>query len=950
MKTLNTICLILLFTPIFSYSKIDVGKVKSDFEVMQNSGNAGREFWLTFTPIDTRNGAEKYKNLYIFSSVKTKIEINVKGKNYYRSYDILPNVPNLIKIESEIIEPTTLDAFDIQNSKVYEDMAVHIESEFPIVVYVFLKRYNVPEGYFALPSYLTSNKYVSMSYFSSNVIGALIPCQTLVVAPYDSTNIELTVGGGKLAEEFIKFDDNRNIGTGQSTTQKMNKGDVFVLRGSGDLQDLSGTLIKSDKPILITSGMSETAIPLNSPSPSVITEMEFPTDVFGKHFFFTPLINKDSVSYFRVFASEDNTNVYRNGELMGNIKKGGGADFGDSYLEFDNWKSSINMKPATITSDKPIGLMYYNKFESRSNTINIYHRDAHMLQIPSIEQGVNSAIFANPHNQAEGEVLFRSNKIVITFPLENGSIPKDIVIRKFDSLGTLSNVIKLYEDQEIELNIFEGDYNGKEYGSVSFEIENNRVYHLKSVHSKFVCYSYGADLIRGYGLPSAFSLYNRTLGDSLPPVVYYEQDCDGNINLNTATVTDMPMNEENRSNIADAYMMAGENYEFKWETESGEFIPGRNQTIRWSLEKINKNQPASALLYFVDKSGNDTTIFIESDPKAELEIKTTYNEIRNPNFKTISFQDTIRNLSNYQSLYITRLELANTDSKFKIDSYEPSGWTPGTPIPPNQERYINYTFTDDNIEDNKTYSDSVYIGFGVNNGDQITECEFKPFSEISVSTVYPHLFATQKHNFGTFDDNSKSIKLQDTIRNLSTKSDLYLTRIELKEKDKGFSIGSISPFDWNIDKPIKPESEVIVDIIFNPKAYPQKEDEQILVDSLGIGIQEYDKNNELEEVSFSHITEHKAIIKAKDPESSIATDKILAQYMNVTESSIELLPKVLKDGFYDLSIYTLEGAKLISISTDKQKTISLSKLTSGTYIVTLKSKTKLLSKKISVVR
>lgn len=47
MKTLNTICLILLFTPIFSYSKIDVEKVKSEFEVMQNSGNAGREFWLT---------------------------------------------------------------------------------------------------------------------------------------------------------------------------------------------------------------------------------------------------------------------------------------------------------------------------------------------------------------------------------------------------------------------------------------------------------------------------------------------------------------------------------------------------------------------------------------------------------------------------------------------------------------------------------------------------------------------------------------------------------------------------------------------------------------------------------------------------------------------------------------------------------------------------------------
>ena len=175
---------------------------------------------------------------------------------------------------------------------------------------------------------------------------------------------------------------------------------------------------------------------------------------------------------------------------------------------------------------------------------------------------------------------------------------------------------------------------------------------------------YGKSYNTGYAIPTGFSLYDRTLGDSLPPVVYYEQDCEGNINLSTATVTDMPMNEEKRSNIADAYMMAGEYYEFNWETESGEFIPGRKQTIKWSLEKIKKNQSASALLYFVDKAGNDTTIFIESEPKAELELKTTYNEIRNPNFKTISFQDTIRNLSSYQSLYITRVEIANPDSKF----------------------------------------------------------------------------------------------------------------------------------------------------------------------------------------------------------------------------------------------------------------------------------------------
>ncbi len=944
MKILISIITFLLVLPFTSYSKIDVEKVKSEFEVMQNSGNAGREFWLTVTPRSSFKYDIPDRKIYLFSSVRTKVDVSIKGSNYKNTIEVLPNNVNLLEIDKIFIEPTSDDFENPKPSDLYKSMAVNIKSEYPILVYVFLKHIQNSDGFFAIPTIGASEKYISMNYFSSKFTNGLIPSYTTIVSHYDSTNINLKLGGGNLADDNIVFKDGESLKTGESTMKMMNSGDVLLLGTSGNLQDISGSLIESDKPISIISGVNETYMPIDTGDFDYITNMEFPTKSWGKQFYFTPLIRRIKGAYFRIYASEDNTNIYVEGEFIGNIQKGGGAGYGEAYIEVPTGNRN-----SCITSDKPVAVTYYNTYEGHKE-IGIYDNEPLIFQLPSIEQGVTATIFSAPYKHSEGIPVFYVNNIALTFPLENASIPEDIEIYKFDSLGALIEIIKLNEIQDIELNEFNVDYDDKEYGSITYEIDRNRIYHIKSKTSKFVAYSYGTDMNTGYGLPTAFSVYDRTLGDSLPPVVYYEQDCDGNINLNTATVTDMPMNEENRSNIADAYMMAGENYEFKWETESGEFIPGRNQTIRWSLEKINKNQPASALLYFVDKAGNDTTIFIESEPKAEIEILTTENEIRNPNFNSISFQDTIRNMSSFQSLYITRVEVVTPNSKFKIDSYEPNGWTPGTPIPPNQERYINYTFTNNNIEDNMTYSDSIYIGFGVNNGNQITECEFKPFSEISVRTVYPQLFATQKHNFGTFDDDSKSIKLQDTIRNLSTKTDLYLSRIELKEKDKGFSIGSISPFDWNIDKPIKPESEVIVDIIFNPKAYPQKEDEQILVDSLGIGIQEYDKNNELEEVSFSHITEHKAIIKAKDPESSVASDKVLAQYLNITESSIELLPKVLKDGFYDLSIYTLEGAKLISISTDKQNTISLSKLTSGTYIVTLESTTQLLSKKISVVR
>lgn len=948
MKILYTIIFFLIL-PYTSYSELNLNKVIIDFEVMQKSGNAGREFWISNIPIHQKFSKPDSVKIYILSSVKTNVEISIERKNFVRLYEIEPNKLKLITLDTSFINPLRADSTKLKDADIYKESAVHVKSDFPMVMYVFNKNHSHSDGYFAIPTTASGNKYKNSAYYSSDYGNVLYPAYTSIISQYDSTNVKITMGGGALKDDEIEFEDGRLIKSGESTTQSMNKGDILLLSGNDNLHDISGSLIESDKPITILSGNPGVQIPVEDGVSDFAINMEFPTYLYGQQFVFTPLKYRDSPGLFRAFALEDDTKVYRNDEFVGTILSGDGADYGESYIEFDSWFKMSDVEIVSITSDKPILLVYYNRYEPDKSPY-FYDNNAHFIQIPSIEQMTKSSMFSAPYHYSEGTTTFKLNHLVITFPLNGNEIPDDIYLAEYDSLGVNTNNLRLIDEHNDKLNIIYINKNGKNYGSVTIELEYNKVYSLSSSYSIFSTYNYGSALNTAYGIPTGFSLYERHKKDSLPPVVYYEQDCDGNINLNTATVTDMPMNEENRSNIADAYMMAGENYEFKWETESGEFIPGRNQNIRWSLEKINKNQPASALLYFVDKAGNDTTILIESDPKAELEMLTTVNEIRNPNFKTISFQDTIRNLSNYQSLYLTRLEIANTESKFKIDSFDPNGWTPGTPIPPNQERYINYTFTDDNIEDNMTYSDSVYIGFGVNNGDQITECEFKPFSEVSVSTLYPQLFATQKHNFGTFDDDSKSIKLQDTIRNLSTNTDLYLSRIELKEKDKGFSIGSISPFDWNIDKPIKPESEVIVDIIFNPKAYPQTEDEQILVDSLGIGIQEYDINNELEEVSFSYRTEHKAIIKAKDPESSVASDKVLAQYMNITESSVELLPKVLLDGFYDLSIYTLEGAKLISISTDKQNTISLSKLTSGTYIVTLKSKTKLLSKKISVVR
>lgn len=948
MKLLLSVYIFFFTLPFTSYSDIDVNKVIEDFSIIQNTGNAGREFWLSFIPIDSRVWYTKVKKVYILSSVKTEIEISVEGKNYSRKYEVLPNVQTIVEIDTELIEPTKLDVFDKEHSKLLEDRAVRIISEYPIIVYVFSEQSNQSEGYFAIPSSATSNKYVSMNYYSSNVFGGLIPSQTLVISAFDSTNVKLTLGGGNLAEEFITFEDGRRIETGETTNQMMNKGDVLSLRGGSDLHDLSGTLIESDKPISIISGMSETEIPFGTGTSDFLTEMEFPTNLYGNYFLFTPLINKDSLSYFRAFATEDDTKIYRNGQFIGTIAKGGGGDFGESYIEFNTWGQSTNIKPVTITSDKPIALMYYNVYEILDKTSS-FNIQPLIFQVPSAEQGVKSAMISVPNNN-DGSQRFITNHTVVTVPLENNLIPKDLEIHIFDSLGVLYETIIPSMQSEIVLNQFEGEYDGNLYGSFTLEMQRNKVYQIKSDYSRFTTYSYGSSGVTGYGIPTGFSLYDRSKDDNLAPVVYYEQDCNGNINSETSTIIDMPLDEENRSNLADIYMMAGENYEFDWQATDNEFIAGKTQTVNWSLTILDNKKLASALLYAVDRAGNDTIIYIESQPSAYLEMISSENEIRNPKFKTYNFKDTIMNPSSFQSLYITRVELSGKNPKFKIDSYEPDGWTPGIPIPPNQERYINYSYTDEEIKDNQTYTDSVYVGIGVNNGNEITECDFRSLSQVTVKTKYPEYSVLTGNDFGKFGEKPKITKLQDTIRNESTTRQLNISRIELKEGDQGFQISGYVPFDWKITDPIEPESEIIVDILFNPLDFDRTNQDQIFTDSLGIGILEYNTENELEEVIFNYKSEQKAVILAKEPETSIDDELILRDYIRITESSIQLLPKTVTDGFYELSIYNLVGNQLVNIDTESQKSISTLTLHSGTYIITLKSEDRILTRKMNIVR
>ena len=84
--------------------------------------------------------------------------------------------------------------------------------------------------------------------------------------------------------------------------------------------------------------------------------------------------------------------------------------------------------------------------------------------------------------------------------------------------------------------------------------------------------------------------------------------------------------------------------------------------------------------------------------------------------------------------------------------------------------------------------------------------------------------------------------------------------------------------------------------------------------------------------------------------TSVTPEETLSEYITVTESNIQLLPQALADGFTELSIFNIEGSKEMSTNIQAQNTVSISSLKSGTYIIALKSNTRLLTRKINIVK
>jgi hypothetical protein len=479
------------------------------------------------------------------------------------------------------------DRFEPEPEKIWEERAVIIESEDPIICYGMTRFKYTSDGYLGLPTSSLGTKYIVASYQdpTQEQSPQYLTSYTSIVAAYDDTEVTFTLGG--TTETYVPQDSSKKLLSGESMTKIMNKGDVWLIPARGNHADLSGSIIKSNKAVGVISGNYCAYVPLGNAACDYLIEYELPIESWGKKYNVPVIFNREYAPMVKIFASEPNTNIYRNDQLLGTISEVGGSP-NVGYLHRRLWDKDIegDNNPAEISGDNPINITLFNTGQTEDNI----ESDPFQMVISPIEQYSNKFLFSTPGYSGEG---FADNYLAVVYRSEDGSIPDDILFgeMKYDEFETKN----LNSMNTTAPKVFNENADEKYY-LVTVTLKKDNIYGINSA-SPVMAYIYGYDYYDSYGYPAGAILKDLTIDDKMEPQLSSNSEDGKNYDVN---INDLG-GDDVISGLAYVGLMPGES--MNYELDLNDFVPGDKEVNAKLTVKDDLNE-ARAVLYAIDKAGN----------------------------------------------------------------------------------------------------------------------------------------------------------------------------------------------------------------------------------------------------------------------------------------------------------------------------------------------------------
>ncbi len=562
---------------------------------LKTTGNAGTEFYFTFVPCYEEAGNNKLM-LYITAASDGDVTVEVGGKGFKTIKKLIPN--DIIPVE---LGPGIAQAFSkgingsIPPEQVYQDAAVHVKATVPVVVYGVTRFNYTSDSFMAIPVHTLGKEYVvaSMADMSWMYGGLSLPSETAIVAAYDGTRVDFTLGGPSVTVS------GGGMRPGQTKSFMMNKGDVWVIGNDANSKegDMSGSVIKASKPVGVVSGNQCANVPTTLRWCDFISEMELPTEMWGRSVLIPKYVSRKNGYFMKVFSKQANTSIRYNGAPWKTTQTvGGQQDKGWFYQRVDPSGNNV----VSLSADAPISVTVFNTGQEDDGV----STDPFQMNVLPVEQYQRSFVFCTPGSR--GGNGFTKNYIGIIFevdPVTQG-IPKDL------EFGTSVNgqfnwraLSAVFGPSFDAKDIYREEVNGKTYAFKECTLPSDNVYAIRC-GTPIMCYSYGGSDYDSYGHPASGAMRDVT-PDTSAPVVSFTGRCDGSVGVfEPATVNDMPNDDNVRSNLGSVRLdlATSRNYILSLD----QFVPGISRATRWRLTVADASKDAHALVVFEDRAGNQS--------------------------------------------------------------------------------------------------------------------------------------------------------------------------------------------------------------------------------------------------------------------------------------------------------------------------------------------------------
>lgn len=438
------------------------------------------------------------QKIFVASSKDANIEVTFANQN---------PPTKLVVPANQVIDIDVPPSFENYESEVIRKRLVEIKSDVPIAVYCFSSIPRSTDSYTAIPVANWGKDYTVVSIANDQYnkvtldsVKDLTPrsSEFMIMAAYDNTEVYITPKS--LTRKIMQIDQTYRV--------VLNKGESYLVqswqyaRGQGDL---SGSKIKSSKPIGVLSGHVRTALLqgfVEQPPDSKdhIIEMLPPVNAWGKNYITTPFgTSPNKGDYFKIIAKEPGTKI--------GLITADGAEQIDFYgNETIKVISGIN-KPAQWIATAPILL---SQFMYRTDdSLETHYYDPSMVIVPPVEQYVSKIILQTPaevFQYVDGE-KFNNHYINIIADY------KSLSTLKYNNI-LVTSMSNIADQQVLSTNMY----------WARLPIGKGK-HVIKADSGVFSGVIFGTGRYDSYAMALGSSLQDPFIADKIPPKITFIENC-----------------------------------------------------------------------------------------------------------------------------------------------------------------------------------------------------------------------------------------------------------------------------------------------------------------------------------------------------------------------------------------------------------------------------------------